>query len=214
PQFKKIFDSLGVPLPLPTKVLLGISAFMTNYYWVLATVAVGLFLALRSYKKTKMGRRHFDWFFMKVPVFGPLVRKVCVARFSRTFSTLIKSGVPILGALEIVAATSGNALLEDAIMNSRESIKRGETLGEPLSRTTVFPVMVTKMISIGEKTGALEQLLEKIAEFYDQQVKATVKALTSLIEPMLIGLMGAVVGGIVLAIFLPILSIQEAVRKK
>lgn len=214
PQFKRIFDSLGVPLPTPTKILLSVSGFMTKHIGYLAIGVVALLFVLRQYKRTKIGRRHFDWLFMHLPVFGPLVRKVSIARFARTFSTLLKSGVPILGALEIVAATSGNSLLEDAILSARESIRKGETLGEPLARTEVFPLMVTKMISIGERAGALEQLLEKIAEFYDQQVKATVKALTSLIEPILIGIMGAVVGSIVLAIFLPILSIQEAVRKK
>ncbi len=214
PQFEKIFTSLGVQLPLPTKILLGISRFMTEYIHYLA-IGAGVFIwVLRRFKRTKRGKRYFDWLSMHMPIFGPLVRKVSIARFARTFSTLIKSGVPILGALEIVAATSGNSILEDAILGARESIKKGETLGEPLARSEVFPVMVTKMISIGERSGALEQLLEKISEFYDQQVKATVKALTSLIEPLLIGVMGAVVGGIVLAIFLPILSIQEAVRKK
>ena len=138
------------------------------------------------------------------PIFGPLFSKVAISRFSRTFSTLIQSGVPILGALEIVSETCGNKIVSNAIAKASESVRQGETLGEPLAISGIFPPMVTRMISIGEKTGALETLLEKISEFYDQQVKATVEGLTSLIEPLMIGIMGFLVGGMVLAIFLPI----------
>ncbi len=214
PKFKSIFESLGVELPVITQVLLALSDAMKNY-WYLWILGIGLIIgAFLFWKSTNKGERQWHWVVLRLPVFGTLFRKVALSRFSRTFSTLIQSGVPILGALEIVANTTGNRIIEDAIMVARESVRKGETLGEPLSKCDVFPPMVTRMISIGERSGALEQLLEKIAEFYDQQVKATVEALTSLIEPLLIGLMGGLVGGIVLAIFLPILKIQEAVRKK
>ena len=149
-----------------------------------------------------------DQLTLNVPVFGPLFKKVAISRFARTFSTLVKSGVPILGAMEIVADTSGNRVLSTAVNNARESVKEGDTLDEPLSRCKVFPPMVTKMIGIGERSGSLEALLEKISEFYDDQVSAEVKGLTSLIEPVMIGIMGFLVGGIVLAILLPIFKIQ------
>lgn len=210
PKFKSIFEAMGITLPPPTVALLAVSDFMQHYFFhsVIATIAA--VVALIYYKKTPMGARQFDWLSMRIPVFGDLFSKVAVSRFARTFSTLLQSGVPILGALEIVAATSGNVLIEEAINKAKESVKRGETLGTPLSETGVFPLMVTRMISIGEKSGALEKLLEKISEFYDAQVEATVAALTSLIEPIMIGVMGLLVGGIVLAVFLPILKMQEA----
>src|SRR5688572_2407395 len=146
---------------------------------------------------------------LNMPIFGQLVRKVAISRFSRTFSTLIQSGVPMLGALDIVAGTAGNVVIEDAVLKAKDAVSRGETLGEPLAATKVFPPMVTRMIAIGEKTGALEKLLAKISEFYDAEVKAAVKALTSLIEPLMIGIMGLLVGGIVLAIFMPIIKLQQ-----
>lgn len=214
PKFKAIFETIGVELPVITQVLLVISDAMTNF-WYLFLLGIAVIAGLFMYwKSTNKGERQWHWITLRLPVFGDLFRKVALSRFSRTFATLIQSGVPILGALEIVANTTGNRIIEDAIMGARDSVRKGETLGEPLSKCDVFPPMVTRMISIGEKSGALEQLLEKISEFYDQQVKATVEALTSLIEPLMIGLMGGLVGGIVLAIFLPILKIQEAVRKK
>ncbi len=214
PKFKAIFETMGIELPAITQILLNVSDAMTNYWYLFIAGAVLLVGGFIFWKGTNWGERQWDWIVLRLPVFGDLFRKVCLSRFSRTFATLIQSGVPILGALEIVANTTGNRIIEEAILVARESVRKGETLGEPLAKCSVFPPMVTRMISIGEKSGALEQLLEKISEFYDQQVKATVEALTSLIEPLLIGLMGALVGGIVLAIFLPILKIQEAVRKK
>jgi type IV pilus assembly protein PilC len=156
------------------------------------------------YAKTEKGGTVKDWLLLRMPIFGPLFLKVAISRFARTFGTLIQSGVPILGALEIVAETSGNRIVSNAVTTASESVRQGETLGEPLGKSKIFPLMVTKMISIGEKSGALESLLEKIADFYDQQVKTTVDQLTSLIEPLLIGVMGFLVGGMVMAIFLPI----------
>jgi type IV pilus assembly protein PilC len=145
-----------------------------------------------------------------VPVFGPLFRKVALSRFSRTFSTMIRSGVPILGSLEIVAQTAGNSVIQSAVERSMDSVRQGETLAGPLGEESVFPPMVVRMIGVGERSGALEALLTKVSEFYDQQVEAEVKSLTSLIEPLLIAVMGFLVGGIVLAVFLPILKLQEA----
>ena len=149
----------------------------------------------------------FDQLTLKAPVFGPLFSKVALARFSRTFSTLIRSGVPIMGTLDIVAATSGNRVISKAVLASRDAVRSGNMLSEPLADSPVFPPMVVRMIAIGEKSGALENLLEKIAEFYDSQVKASVKSLTSMIEPILISVMGVMVGGVVLSVFLPILDV-------
>ncbi len=214
PKFETIFVTLGVDLPAPTKILLAVSRFLSgNILYILGFIAA-LVTSFILWKKSPAGEKQWHWVLLKVPVFGPLMRKVAISRFARTFATLIQSGVPILGALEIVSVTTGNRIIEDAVTAAKESVKKGETLGEPLGRSGVFPPMVTRMISIGERSGALEQLLEKISEFYDQQVKTTVEALTSLIEPLLIAVMGALVGGIVLSIFLPILKIQEALRRK
>ncbi len=214
PQFKQIFDSLGTPdnpieLPFLTNILLETSLFMRDNFLFLLVGAVGAVVGVILWRGSKSGRRQLDWIILKMPIFGPLFRKVAISRFSKTFATLIKSGVPILGSLEIVAATSGNTLIEEAVLRARDNVRQGETLATPLAASGVFPTMVTKMIAIGEKSGALESLLEKIAEFYDQQVSATVKGLTSMIEPVLIGVMGVMVGGIVRAIFMPIFDRQS-----
>jgi len=212
PQFQAIFEQLGSKqLPIPTKILLTVSNTLTVHYLELLSGLTVAAVALALYMRTGPGRRHWHGFLLHMPVFGPLFRKVAISRFSRTFATLIQSGVPMLGALDIVAATAGNVILEAAVLRAKEAVTRGETLGDPLAATRVFPAMVTRMISIGEKTGALEKLLMKIAEFYDQEVRATVKALTSLIEPLLISTMGFIVGFIVLAIFLPIIYMQRIV---
>jgi type IV pilus assembly protein PilC len=215
PKFKTIFDQLGMnDLPAPTQMLLTISDQLRNNYVAVMAVSIAVIVAFFMYIKTKPGMRQWHWFLLHAPVFGPLFRKVAISRFSRTFATLIQSGVPMLGALDIVAATAGNVLVEEAVLKAKDAVTKGETLGEPLTATRVFPPMVTRMISIGEKTGALEKLLMKIAEFYDQEVRATVKALTSLIEPLLIATMGLIVGFIVLSIFLPIIKIQETLSNK
>lgn len=214
PQFETIFKGLGIALPLPTRIILGVSKGMTGYWFIWVPGSFGLVFGLMAIVKTKIGAYYFDWLMLRLPVFGDLFKKVAISRFSRTFSTLIKSGVPILGALEIVAATSGNQIIENAINNAKESVRKGETLSEPLSKTNVFPPMVTRMIGIGEKSGALEALLEKISEFYDSQVKSAVESLTSMIEPLMIAMMGVIVGGIVIAIMLPIFEIQKSVGKK
>jgi type IV pilus assembly protein PilC len=210
PKFKVIFDQLGMTeLPWITQFLLDISMFLQNQWWLAMILTAGAITGFVMGKRTKKGEKLWHKFLLNMPVFGQLVRKVAISRFSRTFSTLIQSGVPMLGALDIVAGTAGNVIIEEAVLKAKDAVSRGETLGEPLAATKVFPPMVTRMIAIGEKTGALEKLLAKISEFYDAEVKAAVKALTSLIEPLMIGIMGLLVGGIVLAIFMPIIELQK-----
>lgn len=214
PKFKEIFDSMGVKLPLITQLLMGLSSGMVTYFYIWIPAAFGIVIGTKAWSKTPPGRNFFDWFFLAVPVFGPLFRKVAISRFSRTFATLISSGVPILGALEIVASTSGNVHIERAVIAAAENVRQGETLATPLAEVPqYFPPMVTRMIAIGEKSGALEALLMKISEFYDQQTEAAVEQLTSLIEPIMICVMGFIVGGMVLAIFLPIFEMQKALQQ-
>ncbi len=206
PTFKNVFDSLDADLPAITQFTLSCSDFMRANVGFIAAGMVGAFLALRIFKKTPRGHLLWDRTMLRLPVFGALFTKVCLARFSRTFATLIRSGVPIMSTLGIVAETSGNEVVRRVVSSSRDCVRDGNLLSEPLSQEKVFPPMVVRMIAIGERTGSLETLLEKIAEFYDSQVKAQVKALTSLIEPLLIGFMGIIVGGVVLSIFAPILD--------
>jgi len=174
PTFKNIFDILGGELPLPTQVLILISDFLKRFFLIFAGAIVVCFFALKKYINTPKGRYNFDKQKLKVPILGPLFRKVAVAKFSRTFSTLVKSGVSVLSALEIVARTAGNKIIEEAISNSRASVKQGEPIAQPLEKSKVFPPMVTRMISIGEQTGKLEHMLGKVADFYDEQVAAAV----------------------------------------
>ena len=209
PKFKEVFASMDIELPGLTQGVLAASDFIQEQ-WLLGIV--GLFLLfglLHIYKRTDKGSYQWDWMMLRLPVFGDLFQKVGLSRFSKTFSTMLKSGVPILGALEIVADTSGNRIISEAVLNARENVRQGEGLAGPLSDSPVFPPMVTRMVGIGEKTGSLEVLLEKISEFYDDQVSATVKQLTSLIEPIMIAVMGIVVGTICLSVFLPIFELQK-----
>ncbi len=191
PKFKEIFSALRVDLPTPTKLVLAISNTLTTYWGQTLFLTVGTIMLIKFWKSTKSGGYTWDRMMLKVPVFGDLTQKVALSRFAKTFATLLRSGVPILGALEIVSSTAGNKVVEEAVNNARESIRQGDNLAKPLAQSFVFPPMVVRMISIGEKSGALEQLLEKISEFYDQQVEATVEQLTALIEPIMIGIMGA-----------------------
>jgi type IV pilus assembly protein PilC len=209
PSFKPVFESLDVELPGLTVMIMDIAFFMKDYWYLIFGAIAGAFVALKMAVQTPAGARAKDVVILKMPVFGTLFKKVALSRFARTFSTLVKSGVPILGAMEIVSDTSGNRVISDVIDSARESVKNGESLSEPFTRSAVFPPMVTKMMGIGERSGALDSLLEKIAEFYDQQVEAEVKGLTSMIEPIMIAVMGVIVGGIVLAVFLPIFKLQE-----
>ena len=213
PKFKDIFDTLEIDLPGVTKAVLGISNLLKNNIGMLALGAAGLFGLVVVWKRSKTGMRQCDWLVLHTPVFGPLFQKVALSRFSRTFATLIKSGVPILGALEIVGETSGNSIIADTVEKAKENVRQGHTLAEPLMESKIFPPMVTRMVQIGEKSGSLEQLLEKISDFYDDQVNAAVKTLTSMIEPIMISIMGLMVGGIVLAIFLPIFELQKQLGK-
>jgi type IV pilus assembly protein PilC len=186
------------------------AAFLMRDYWYLIFGGVGAAIfGLKALSKTAKGAYLLDAAILRLPVFGVLFKKVALSRFARTFSTLVKSGVPILGAMEIVSATSGNLVISGIVDGARDSVRNGDSLSDPFAKSTVFPPMVVKMMSIGERSGALDALLEKIAEFYDQQVEAEVKGLTSMIEPIMIAVMGVVVGGIVLAVFLPIFKLQE-----
>ncbi|MEW6170399.1 MAG: type II secretion system F family protein [Candidatus Omnitrophota bacterium] len=213
PTFKGIFDVLGGSLPLPTQILIAVSDLMRKYILFLVG-GINLFVFLfRHYAHTEKGKYNIDKRVLKLPIFGPLMRKIAVAKFSRTFSTLVKSGVPILNALDIVAKTSGNKVVEESITSARQSIREGEPISQPLGKSRVFPPMVVRMISVGEQTGELEKMLTKIADFYDEQVDAAISSLTSMIEPMVIAFLGIVIGGIVIALFLPIFKITELVAR-
>jgi type IV pilus assembly protein PilC len=213
PKFQDIFSGMNIQLPKPTRLVLAVSHFMSTQWYIWMGGIVAFAVGITLYGRTPGGRRQLDWLKLRAPIFGPLFKKVSISRFARTFATLIQSGVPILGALEIVASTAGNKVIEDAVIEAATSVRQGDTLANPLSKSGVMPPMVCRMISIGEKSGALESLLEKISEFYDQQVSATVEQLTSLIEPIMIGIMGVVVGGMVLAIFLPIFELTKHVGR-
>ena len=209
PSFKPVFESLEVELPGLTVAIMDAAFFMRDYWYLMfggmAAAIFGIVVACR----TKKGAYIKDTVMLRLPVFGVLFKKVSLSRFARTFATLVKSGVPILGAMEIVSDTAGNLVISGIVDRARASVRNGESLSEPFMKSTVFPPMVVKMMAIGERSGALDALLEKIAEFYDQQVEAEVKGLTSMIEPIMIAIMGVVVGGIVLAVFLPIFKLQE-----
>ncbi|MDP6686130.1 MAG: type II secretion system F family protein [Candidatus Omnitrophota bacterium] len=211
PAFKGIFDMLGGNLPLPTRILIFVSDTLRQAFLYVAVAVVGLFFGLKKYSKTKGGRAFFDKMLLKLPILGPLFRKVAVAKFTRTLSTLTKSGVPILTSLEIVGKTSGNIVIEKALEDVRKSIKEGENIAGPLARSHVFPPMVVRMIHVGEQTGSLEKMLAKISDFYDDQVDAAVSGLTSLIEPLIIGFLGIIIGGIVIAMFLPVFKMTELI---
>ncbi|MCR9243382.1 MAG: type II secretion system F family protein [bacterium] len=209
PSFKPVFESLEVELPALTVVIMDIAFFMRDYWYLIFGGAAAAFVGIKAGAKTKRGALIKDHVMLRLPVFGVLFKKVALSRFARTFSTLVKSGVPILGAMEIVSDTSGNLVISNIVDDAKDSVRNGESLSEPFNKSKVFPPMVTKMMAIGERAGALDALLEKIAEFYDQQVEAEVKGLTSMIEPIMIAVMGIIVGGIVLAVFLPIFKLQE-----
>ncbi len=213
PKFKEIFVSLGGQLPLPTQLLLTLSDFMRKYLVLEVVACVALVGLFRFYITTPAGRLWFDRTMLKFPIIGGLLQKAVVARFSRTLATLVKSGVPILTSLEIVAKTSGNKVIERAVMAARSSIKEGENIADPLGQSKAFPPMVTRMIAVGEKTGELEKMLTKIADFYESEVDAAVTALTSLIEPLVIAVLGLVIGGIVIALFMPVFQISTLVSK-
>lgn len=211
PQFQNIFMGLlgpGELLPLPTRIVVGISSFLAGWGGLAILVAIiGIVVALRFYYKTPGGRRILDSIMLKLPIFGGILRKIAVARFSRTLATLLSSGVPILQSLDITARTAGNVVIENAIMKVRAGVERGENFVDPLKATEVFPSMVAQMIGIGEQTGALDAMLGKIADFYEQEVDAAIANLLTMIEPLLIGFLGVTIGGIVIAMYLPLFTL-------
>jgi type IV pilus assembly protein PilC len=207
PTFASLFAGLGAELPLPTRIVIALSNNLIRFMPFLIVLFFGGSYALRQYYATEKGRRVVDGMLLKIPILGPILRKIAVARFCRTLSTLMASGVPILDGLDITARTSGNAIIEDAIQVTRKSIERGETISAPLKETGVFPGMVVQMISVGEATGALDNMLAKIADFYEEEVDTAVAGMLTLLEPVMIAFLGGVVGGIVIAMYLPIFGL-------
>ncbi|MGA7920183.1 MAG: type II secretion system F family protein [Candidatus Acidiferrales bacterium] len=208
PIFTQLFNGLGVELPLPTRIVIGLSNFVGSIYGLLiAACMVGSGFALKMWYGTPQGRYALDAFILKIPMIGPLMRKIAVARFTRTLGTLISSGVPILEGLDITARTSGNAVIEKAIVETRKAVEAGRSLVDPLKETEVFPGMVTQMIGVGEQTGAMDAMLQKIADFYEDEVDAAVKDLLTAMEPVMIVVLGVVVGGIVISMYLPLFSL-------
>ena len=212
PQFKAIYTDLGGQLPLPTRVLISLSDMLKSYFPIVFLLVGVAVYAFRRWIKTEQGRIKFDAFKLRMPVMGLLVRKTALARFSRTLAALTRSGVGILEALDIVAETAGNETVAIALRDTQSAVKRGDTLARPLEQHEVFPAMVTQMIAVGEETGAMDEMLDKIADFYDQEVTATVDALTSLIEPLMIVVMGTIVGGMVISLYLPMFNIIKLIK--
>jgi len=213
PKFKMIFESMGLELPLTTRLMLNSSLYLRQYWYIAIVVVVGTVVLLRLAVRTEKGRYAVDAAKLKLPVFGDLILKTAVSRFARTFGTLISSGVPVLRALEIVADTAGNLVVADTVSRARVSIKEGDKISTPLFGSKVFPVMVTQMIAVGEETGRLDQMLVKVANFYDEEVDATLKALTSLIEPLMIVGLGVIVGFIAVSVISPIYSLVGSLGK-
>ncbi len=212
PVFEDMFSGFGSALPGPTQVLVDMSGFVQNNILYMIAGLVIAVIAYKRYYKTERGRLQIDTLVLKAPVFGILLKKVAVAKFSRTLSTMMSSGVPILDGLEIVSKTAGNKVVENALMETRKSISEGKTIAEPLSESGIFPSMVVSMISVGENTGALDAMLSKIADFYDDEVDAAVDAMTALLEPFMLVFLGGVVGGMLIALYLPIFSMAGAIQ--
>ncbi|HEX8172737.1 MAG TPA: type II secretion system F family protein [Thermoanaerobaculia bacterium] len=207
PVFASLFESLGAQLPLPTRVVIALSNFIASFWWLITMLIIVTIYAVRRYHQTYKGKRVLDGLLLKMPVLGMLLRKIAVARFCRTLSTLTSSGVPILDGLQITARTAGNSVVEDAIMATRKSVEEGKTIAEPLGDTEVFPPMVVQMIAVGEQTGALDTMLTKIADFYEDEVDVAVAGLMKLLEPILIAFLGVAIGGIVIAMYMPMFSL-------
>jgi len=211
PVFQKMFEGMGGTLPAPTQFLVNASKFAQNYFYVFIIIIVAVIFAYKRFVATEKGRYAVDSMALKAPVFGQLIRKVAVSKFTRTMSTMMSSGVPILEALNIVSKTAGNVIIENALIQTRKSISEGKTIAEPLMETDIFPPMVVQMIAVGEATGALDTMLAKIADFYDDEVDAAVEALTSLLEPFMMVFLGGVVGGMIIAMYLPIFQMASVV---
>jgi len=212
PVFEEIFEGLGGSLPVLTQFVISVSRFIRDRWYVALAGLIAVIVLFNQWSKTKIGRYRIDSMKLRLPIFGPLLLKVAIARFSRSLGTLMRAGVNILGALEIVAKTSGNVVIEEAIYKTKTSIQSGESLTKPLVESGVFPPMVTRMIEVGERTGALENMLHKIAEYYEDQVDAAVSGLTSLIEPLLIIFLGGAIGIVVISMFLPLIKMLELVQ--
>jgi type IV pilus assembly protein PilC len=213
PVFGEIFKDFGAKLPAPTQLLLDLSDFVRGNWYFLALGIGGTIFGVRMFLRSKRGKQLTDKWKLKMPVFGPLIHKICMSRFSRTFAQLIRSGVPILEVLDIVGATSGNHVIESSIKSVSEDVERGDNLSVALSKKSIFPPMLLRMVAAGEQTGKIDTMLEKMADFWDEEIEATLDALTSLIEPMLIVFLGVIVGGIVIAMFLPIFKLNEVVSQ-
>jgi len=212
PVFEEMFSSFGKALPTLTQIVVNMSRFVkSNFHWILIGTIL-LVVLLRFYRKTENGRKQTDALLLKLPIFGPLLQKVAIARFARTLGTMIQSGVPILDALDVVARASGNVILEELILEVRTSIAEGQTIAEPLSEMDLFPSMVVQMIAVGEATGALDTMLGKIADFYDDEVDVAVEALTTMLEPLLMVFLGGTIGGVVIAMYLPIFQMAAAME--
>jgi type IV pilus assembly protein PilC len=210
PAFKNIFEGLlgpGEKLPWLTEVVVGMSQFLAGYWWLIAIVIGIIVFALKAFYKTDQGHHLIDGIQLKLPIFGPILKKIAIARFSRTLSTLLSSGVPILESLEITAKTAGNIVVGEAILRVRTGIEQGQTFVEPLKASQIFPVMVSQMIGVGEQTGALDAMLSKIADFYEQEVDAAIANLLSLMEPAMILFLGVTIGTIVIAMYLPLFTL-------
>ena len=212
PQFQSIYGELGGTLPLPTRVLLGMSTMFKKYWWVVLAGTIGFFQFLKRYKKTERGRMQIDAFKLRVPIFGNLFHKSALSRFSSTLGMLLKSGVPILQALDIVVDTVNNRVISKAVVDVQNSVREGESIAKPLSKHAVFPPMVVQMLAVGEETGQVDTMLSKVAIFYDNEVEAMVDALTSLIEPILIAVIGGCVGAAVIALYMPMFNIIKLIQ--
>lgn len=211
PTFKDMFEQFGAALPGPTQLVVDLSNFFRNYWYVMVVVIVFLIVAFKWIGKQEKGRFYLDTLALKLPIFGSLIRKVAVAKFTRTLGTMISSGVPIMDGLDITSRTAGNVIIENAIKSVRKAISEGQSMAEPLAQSGIFPGMVVQMISVGEATGAMDQMLSKIADFYDEEVDAAVDALTSALEPMLMVFLGGVIGFVVVAMYLPIFKMAGSV---
>jgi type IV pilus assembly protein PilC len=211
PVFKKMFESMGGELPALTQLLITASEFTQKYILFIVAIFVAIFIAFKRFYKTEKGKWTIDSLVLKSPVFGELLKKVAIAKFARTLSTMMSSGVPILEGLSIVSKTSGNVVIEDALMKTRQSISEGRSIAEPLEETKLFPPMVVQMIAVGEATGALDSMLSKIANFYDDEVDVAVEAMTALLEPVMMVFLGGVVGGMIVAMYLPIFKLASVV---
>jgi len=212
PVFAKMFESLGAKLPAPTQILVNLSHLLKTFFPVIIILAIVGLVLWKKFKRDDRVRNVVDPMKLKIPVFGSLFQKIAISRFTRNFGTMLHAGVPILQALDIVADTSGNVVVANAVRDVQESVRNGESLTAPLAHHSIFPPMVVQMMSVGEDTGALDDMLHKISDFYDQEVEATTEALTSLIEPLMIAFLGGMIGCMIIALYMPIFSIFNLIK--